>query len=65
MEKTSILMKAFVKCSDLWLVMPLMRKGSCLRIMRHLKSCGLGEGLKEEWIATSKYYGDVIRSIVQ
>mmetsp|Transcript_6523 Transcript_6523/g.7939 ORF Transcript_6523/g.7939 Transcript_6523/m.7939 type:complete len:446 (+) Transcript_6523:314-1651(+) len=41
----------FVVKRDLWLVMPLMRKGSCLRIMRYLKSCGLGEGLKEEWIA--------------
>lgn len=28
----------FVVKSTLWLVMPLMRKGSCLRIMRFLKS---------------------------
>lgn len=41
----------FVVKTDLWLVMPLMRKGSCLRIMRYLKSVGMGEGLKEEWIA--------------
>uniref|UniRef100_A0A7S2RDE6 Protein kinase domain-containing protein n=1 Tax=Mucochytrium quahogii TaxID=96639 RepID=A0A7S2RDE6_9STRA len=42
----------FVVKRSLWLVMPLMRKGSCLRIMRVLKKAGLGEGMKEEWIAT-------------
>mmetsp|Transcript_17775 Transcript_17775/g.35096 ORF Transcript_17775/g.35096 Transcript_17775/m.35096 type:complete len:525 (-) Transcript_17775:1872-3446(-) len=42
----------FVVKRSLWLVMPLMRKGSCLRIMKVLKRKGLGDGLKEEWIAT-------------
>ncbi|GBG32950.1 Serine/threonine-protein kinase OSR1 [Hondaea fermentalgiana] len=41
----------FVVKRSLWLVMPLMRKGSCLRIMKVLKRKGLGDGLKEEWIA--------------
>lgn len=34
--------------------MPFIRKGSCLRIMHAIKEAGGGEGLKEEWIATSK-----------
>ncbi|CAK9014418.1 Serine/threonine-protein kinase OSR1 (Oxidative stress-responsive 1 protein) [Durusdinium trenchii] len=42
----------FVVKRSLWLVMPLMRKGSCLRIMRVMKRAGLGEGMKEDWIAT-------------
>jgi len=41
----------FVVKRSLWLVMPLMRKGSCLRIMKVLKKAGHGEGMKEEWIA--------------
>lgn len=41
----------FVVKRSLWLVMPLMRKGSCLRIMKVLKRKGFGDGMKEEWIA--------------
>mmetsp|Transcript_5954 Transcript_5954/g.6834 ORF Transcript_5954/g.6834 Transcript_5954/m.6834 type:complete len:419 (-) Transcript_5954:211-1467(-) len=41
----------FVVNCNLWLVMPLMRKGSCLRIMRYQKSVGLGEGFSEDHIA--------------
>lgn len=43
---------AFVVKRKLWLVMPVMRKGSCLRIMKYMEKAGLGEGLKEDWIAT-------------
>lgn len=42
----------FVVNRSLWLVMPLMRKGSCLRIMKVLKRMGLPDGMKEDWIAT-------------
>lgn len=38
--------------ASLWFIMPMMQKGSCLRILRVLKTAGMGEGLKEEWIAT-------------
>lgn len=42
----------FVVKRSLWLVMPLMRKGSCLRIMKVLRRLGHGDGMKEDWIAT-------------
>lgn len=42
----------FMEKTNLWLVMPFIRKGSCLRIMKAIRSAGKGEGLKEEWIAT-------------
>ncbi len=43
---------AFAVKATLWVVTPLMGKGSCLHIMRELKKLGLaadGEGLKEDW----------------
>lgn len=42
---------SFVVKTNLWVIMPLVNKGSCLRIMRYLKSINRGEGFKEEWIA--------------
>lgn len=45
----------FVVKSDLWLVMPLMGKGSCYYVLRMLKKMhkiGEGQGLSEECIAT-------------
>lgn len=36
---------------QLWLVMQLMNKGSCLHVMNLLKKKGAGEGLKEEFVA--------------
>jgi serine/threonine-protein kinase OSR1/STK39 len=45
----------FVVGSDLWLVMPLMDKGSCYYILRCLKKLGKiaeGQGLPEDIIAT-------------
>lgn len=41
---------SFVSKSELFLVMPLMEKGSCLHIMNAGKQLGLGEGLAEEWL---------------
>mmetsp|Transcript_12808 Transcript_12808/g.23742 ORF Transcript_12808/g.23742 Transcript_12808/m.23742 type:complete len:577 (-) Transcript_12808:1493-3223(-) len=55
LSKNSSVLRAyacFVVKRSLWLVMPLMRKGSCLRIMKVLKRMGLGDGMKEAWIAT-------------
>ena len=45
----------FVVKSDLWLVMPLMSKGSCYHVLRSLRKVGRlrdGQGLSEEAIAT-------------
>lgn len=45
----------FVVKSDLWLVMPLMSKGSCYHVLRCLRKVGRlrdGQGLSEEAIAT-------------
>ena len=50
---------SFITNQKLWLVMPLLQKGSCLRIMRYLKKAGKGDGLKEEWIAT------ILKSVVE
>lgn len=41
---------SFVSKSDLYLVMPLMEKGSCLHIMQYSKERGWGEGLAEDWL---------------
>lgn len=41
---------SFVNKSELFLVMPLMEKGSCLRIMHAAKKGGLGEGFTEQWL---------------
>mmetsp|Transcript_5482 Transcript_5482/g.14104 ORF Transcript_5482/g.14104 Transcript_5482/m.14104 type:complete len:460 (+) Transcript_5482:279-1658(+) len=41
---------SFVSKSELYLVMPLMEKGSCLHIMHSAKDRGLGEGMAEEWL---------------
>jgi len=41
---------SFVNKSDLYLVMPLMEKGSCLHIMHAAKQNGFGEGMSEEWL---------------
>ena len=46
------LLCSFVYKSQLWLVMNLMSKGSCLHIIQTLKRKGLGDGLREEWTAT-------------
>nr|CCA22508.1 protein kinase putative [Albugo laibachii Nc14] len=42
---------SFVHRDQLWLVTQLMNKGSCLHVMNVLKKKGLGEGLKEEFLA--------------
>ncbi|KAG7389944.1 hypothetical protein PHYPSEUDO_009202 [Phytophthora pseudosyringae] len=42
---------SFVHKDQLWLVTQLMNKGSCLHVMNLLKKKGLGEGLKEEFVA--------------
>lgn len=36
---------------QLWLVIQMMEKGSCLHVMTQSKRMGKGEGLKEDWIA--------------
>lgn len=41
---------SFVNKSSLYLVMPLMEKGSCLHVMHEAKKRGLGEGMAEEWL---------------
>ena len=41
---------SFVHNSELYLVMPLMEKGSCLHVMHSAKREGLGEGMSEEWL---------------
>lgn len=44
----------FVVKGDLWVVMPLMDKGSCFRILQELLVRGVlrqGQGLAEEWVA--------------
>jgi serine/threonine-protein kinase OSR1/STK39 len=41
---------SFVNKSSLYLVMPLMEKGSCLHVMHEAKKHGLGEGMAEEWL---------------
>jgi len=41
---------SFVSKSELYLVMPLMEKGSCLHIMHAAKQRGLGEGMSEDWL---------------
>lgn len=41
---------SFMSKSELYLVMPLMEKGSCLHIMHAAKRLGLGEGFAEEWL---------------
>jgi serine/threonine-protein kinase OSR1/STK39 len=49
------LLCCFVVKSDLWLVMPLMDKGSCHYVMRMLRKSGKlleGQGLPEEAVAT-------------
>lgn len=50
---------SFVHASELYLVMPLMEKGSCLHIMHAAKQRGLGEGLAEDWL------GYVLHEVVQ
>lgn len=42
---------SFVFDDELWLVMQLMNKGSCLRVMNVAKAMGFGRGMNEEWIA--------------
>jgi serine/threonine-protein kinase OSR1/STK39 len=42
---------SFVAESQLWLVMQLMEKGSCLHVMTQAKRSGMGEGMKEDWLA--------------
>lgn len=41
---------SFVSKSELFLVMPLMEKGSCVHIMHAAKQIGLGEGMAEDWL---------------
>ena len=41
---------SFVHSRELWLVMPLMSKGSCLHVMSAMKHMGLGEGMEEAWV---------------
>jgi len=52
---TRTLARARTSCSDLWLVMPLMDKGSCyhcLRMLRKSHRVRDGQGLAEDVIAT-------------
>jgi serine/threonine-protein kinase OSR1/STK39 len=52
----------FVVKSDLWLVMPLMDKGSCYYAMRHQRRAGVyadGQGFAEELIVT------IVRELLQ
>lgn len=42
---------SFVHDCQLWLVMQMMEKGSCLHVMSLGKRLGLGEGLRESWLA--------------
>ena len=52
----------FVVGSDLWLVMPLMDKGSCYYAMRHQRRTGVyadGQGFSEEIVAT------IVRELLQ
>jgi len=42
---------SFIHREQLWLVMQLMDKGSCLHVMNTAKSMDMGEGMKEEWLA--------------
>jgi len=42
---------SFVSGRELWLVMQLMDKGSCLHVMTMAKRMSLGEGMKEDWLA--------------
>ncbi|CAH0493988.1 unnamed protein product [Peronospora farinosa] len=42
---------SFVHKDQLWLVTQLMNKGSCLHVMNLFKKKGLGEGLKEDFVA--------------
>jgi serine/threonine-protein kinase OSR1/STK39 len=54
-ENVLDLFACFVVSSDLWLVMPMMDKGSCYHALRSLRKSGRiqeGEGLPEECIAT-------------
>jgi len=56
------LLCSFVVDADLWLVMPLMDKGSCYYIMRSLRSRGVtreGEGIAESFIRI------VLREVLQ
>jgi len=41
---------SFMSNSSLYLVMPLMEKGSCVHVMHSAKQRGLGEGMAEEWL---------------
>ena len=41
---------SFMSNSSLYLVMPLMEKGSCVHVMHSAKQRGLGEGMTEEWL---------------
>lgn len=42
---------SFVNDAQLWLVMQMMEKGSCLHVMSQAKRMGMGEGMKEDWLA--------------
>ncbi len=42
---------SFVHECQLWLVMQMMEKGSCLHVMTQAKRMGLGEGMREDWLA--------------
>ncbi|TFJ88140.1 hypothetical protein NSK_000494 [Nannochloropsis salina CCMP1776] len=42
---------SFVHECQLWLVMQMMEKGSCLHVMTQAKRMGMGEGMREEWLA--------------
>mmetsp|Transcript_16026 Transcript_16026/g.21181 ORF Transcript_16026/g.21181 Transcript_16026/m.21181 type:complete len:401 (+) Transcript_16026:237-1439(+) len=42
---------SFVHLDQLWLVMQFMDKGSCHHVINRSKRMGMGEGMREEWIA--------------
>ena len=42
---------SFVHECQLWLVMQMMEKGSCLHVMTQAKRMGMGEGMREDWLA--------------
>lgn len=42
---------SFVHDCQLWLVTQMMEKGSCLHVISLAKRLGMGEGLREDWLA--------------
>lgn len=52
---SKFILYSFVHKDQLWLVMQLMNKGSCLHVMNLLKRKGMGEGLKVRFYSRTKF----------